>query len=293
MSFTIYAGLERSFRDKMKEFKEEISAFEEYLRCEEKSDATMEKYLRDVRSFCGGITDGKITKECVMEHKKELSGQFRAASVNSHLSAVNCFLRFMGKEECCVKLLKIQRQMFVEEEREITVEEYKRLVKAAGETRLGYIIRTICGTGIRVSELKYITAEALERGKAVIECKNKTRTIFIPRQVQELLGKYMKENHITEGCIFITRNGKPINRSNIWKQMKALCEKAQIPPEKVFPHNLRHLFARTFYGMEKDIVQLADLLGHSSINTTRIYTIESGTRHRKSLEEVNRILFTT
>lgn len=277
----------------MGEFKEEISAFEEYLRCEEKSAATMEKYLRDVRYFCGRVKDGKITKEGVMEHKKELSKQFQAASVNGRLSAVNCFLRFIGKEECCVKLLKIQRQMFAAEEREMTLEEYQCLVQAAGETRLGYIIQTICGTGIRVSELQYITTEALERGKAVIECKNKTRTIFIPRQVQELLEKYTRENHITKGCIFITRSGRPVNRSNIWKQMKALCEKAQIPPEKVFPHNLRHLFARTFYGVEKDIVQLADLLGHSSINTTRIYTIESGTKHRKSLEEVNGILFTT
>lgn len=277
----------------MEEFKEEICAFEKYLCCEEKSAATMEKYLRDVRYFCGSVKDGRITKEGVMEHKRELSERFQAASVNSHLSAVNCFLRFMGKEECCVKLLKIQRQMFAAEEKEMTLEEYQCLVQAAGETRLGYMIQTICGTGIRVSELQYITAEALERGKAVIECKNKTRTIFIPKQVQELLEKYRRENHITEGCIFITRSGKPVNRSNIWKQMKALCEKAHIPPEKVFPHNLRHLFARTFYGMEKDIVQLADLLGHSSINTTRIYTIESGTKHRKSLEEVNRILFTT
>ena len=277
----------------MGEFKEEISAFEEYLRCEEKSTATMEKYLRDVRYFCGRVKDGKITKEGVMEHKKELSKQFQAASVNGRLSAVNCFLRFIGKEECCVKLLKIQRQMFAAEEREMTLEEYQCLVQAAGETRLGYIIQTICGTGIRLSELQYITTEALERGKAVIECKNKTRTIFIPRQVQELLEKYTRENHITKGCIFITRSGRPVNRSNIWKQMKALCEKAQIPPEKVFPHNLRHLFARTFYGVEKDIVQLANLLGHSSINTTRIYTIESGTKHRKSLEEVNGILFTT
>ena len=220
----------------MEEFKEEICAFEKYLCCEEKSAATMEKYLRDVRYFCGSVKDGRITKEGVMEHKRELSERFQAASVNSHLSAVNCFLRFMGKEDCCVKLLKIQRQMFAAEEREMTLEEYHCLVQAAGETRLGYIIQTICGTGIRVSELQYITAEALERGKAVIECKNKMRTIFIPKQVQELLEKYRKENHITEGCIFITRSGKPVNRSNIWKQMKVLCEKVHIPPEKVFPH---------------------------------------------------------
>lgn len=277
----------------MENFREEIRAFEEYLRREEKSSATIEKYLRDVQRFCSSITDGKLSKERVMEHKQELSGRFKASSVNSRLSAVNCFLRFMEREDCCVKLLKIQRQMFLEEEREITVAEYQSLVKAAGETRIGYIIQTICGTGIRISELQYITVEALLREKAVIACKNKTRTIFIPGQVQEMLWKYVRENHITKGCIFITRNEKPLNRSNIWKEMKALCERAQIPPQKVFPHNLRHLFARTFYGMEKDIVQLADLLGHSSINTTRIYTIESGTKHRKNLEKVNGILFTT
>lgn len=277
----------------MVEFKEEINAFEDFLRWEEKSPATIEKYLRDVRCFCGELADREITKEKVMEHKRNLTERFQAVTVNSHLTAVNRFLVFLGKEECCVKLLKIQRQLFAEEEREMNVEEYRRLVQVAGESRLGYLIQTVCGTGIRVSELRYITVEAARRGKAVIECKNKTRIIFIPRQVQELLAKYVRENRITEGCIFVTRNGKPLNRSNIWKQMKTLCEKAQIPPEKVFPHNLRHLFARIFYGTEKDIVLLADLLGHSSINTTRRYTIESGVKHRKSLEEVNGILFTT
>lgn len=277
----------------MVEFKEEINAFEDFLRWEEKSPATIEKYLRDVRCFCGGLADREITKEKVMEHKRDLTERFQAVTVNSHLTAVNRFLVFLGQEECCVKLLKIQRQLFAEEEREMNVEEYRHLVQVAGESRLGYLIQTVCGTGIRVSELQYITVEAARRGKAVIECKNKTRVIFIPRQVQELLAKYVQENRITEGCIFVTRNGKPLNRSNIWKQMKTLCEKAQIPPEKVFPHNLRHLFARIFYGTEKDIVLLADLLGHSSINTTRRYTIESGVKHRKSLEEVNGILFTT
>ena len=277
----------------MELFKEEISAFGEYLRCEEKSQATLEKYLRDVNSFCSSLVSAEITKDDVMNYKRELTGKFKAASVNSHLVAINRFLRFVGKAECCVRLLKIQRQMFTEEEREMSVEEYKRLIKAAGDARISYVIQTICGTGIRVSELQYITVEALKQGKAVIECKNKTRTIFIPRQVQKLLEKYILKNQIKKGSIFVTRSGKPLNRSNIWKEMKELCNKADIPAEKVFPHNLRHLFARIFYNIEKDIIRLADLLGHSSVNTTRIYTIESGTKHRKSLEQVNHVLFTT
>jgi len=271
----------------------EINAFKEELQCEEKSPATLEKYMRDVKRFRDSLGDGPITKESVMEYKKELAARLKATTVNSHLVAVNRFLRFLGREECCVKLLRVQRQMFANEDREMTTKEYGRLVKAAGNTRIGYIIQTICGTGIRISELQYITVDALARGKAVVQCKNKSRVIFLPTQVQRMLKKYIREKHITEGSVFVTRSGKPLNRSNIWREMKALCEKAGIAPEKVFPHNLRHLFARTFYGMEKDIVQLADLLGHSSINTTRIYTIESGARHRRSLEQVNYILFTT
>lgn len=271
----------------------EMIAFEEELRCEEKSPATLEKYMRDVKRFCDFLAGGAITKESVMAYKKDIVARFKAATVNSHLVAVNRFLQFLGREECRVKLLKVQRQMFANEDREMTMEEYRRLVKTAGKTRVGYIIQTVCGTGIRISELQYITVSALNQGKAIVQCKNKSRVIFIPAQVQRLLGNYIRENQITEGSIFVTRNGKPLNRSNIWREMKALCEKAGIAPEKVFPHNLRHLFARTFYGMEKDIVRLADLLGHSSINTTRIYTVESGVKHRKSLEQVNCVLFTT
>lgn len=271
----------------------EINAFREWLSCEEKSPATMEKYLRDVKQFCSSLANGRITKEGVMEYKKRLAAKCKAATVNSHLVAINRFLQFTGRKECRVKLLKVQRQMFVNEDREMSMGEYRRLVRAAGNSRIGYIIQTICGTGIRISELQYITVNALARGKAVVECKNKSRVIFIPAQVQKLLGNYVRENHIAEGSIFVTRGGKPLDRSNIWREMKALCEKTGIAPEKVFPHNLRHLFARTFYNLEKDIVRLADLLGHSSINTTRIYTVESGLRHRKSLEQVNSILFAT
>lgn len=253
-----------------------MNAFREWLQQEEKSASTIEKYVRDVERFCQSLGSGPVTKESVIEYKKELMTSFKPATVNSYLVAINCFLRFIGRGECRVKLLKVQRQIFANEDREMTVCEYRRLVRASENSRIGYIIQTICGTGIRISELQYITVEALAQGKAVVQCKSKSRIIFIPAQVRRLLAKYARENHIVEGCIFVTRSGKPLNRSNIWREMKTLCEKAGIAPEKVFPHNLRHLFARTFYSLEKDIVRLADLLGHSSINTTRVYTVVRG-----------------
>ena len=209
------------------------------------------------------------------------------------LVALNGFLRFMGLEKCCVKLLKIQRQIFCREEKELTQQEYKRLVKAAGDTRLAFVIQTICGTGIRVSELQYITAEAVLNGRTSVNCKNKTRVIFIPVALQKLLKGYMKKAKIQTGPLFLGRNGKPLDRSCIWREMKALCKKADVAPGKVFPHNLRHLFARVFYSIDKDIVRLADLLGHSSINTTRIYTMETGNQHLNRLEKVQKILVIT
>ena len=188
--------------------------------------------------------------------------------------------------------MKIQRQIFSREDKELSIAEYKRLVKAAANTRLSLVIQTICGTGIRVSELQHITVEAVWAGKTVVNCKNKTRVIFIPASIQKLLTKYIKKNRITAGAVFVSKSGKPLDRKNIWRDMKALCEQAGVSPEKVFPHNLRHLFARTFYSLEKDIVRLADLLGHSSIDTTRIYTIETGNEHRHRLERVGRLLRT-
>ena len=208
------------------------------------------------------------------------------------LVALNSFLRFIGLQDCCVKLVKIQRQIFSREDKELSIAEYKRLVKAAANTRLSLVIQTICGTGIRVSELQHITVEAVWAGKTVVNCKNKTRVIFIPASIQKLLTKYIKKNRITAGAVFVSKSGKPLDRKNIWRDMKALCEQAGVSPEKVFPHNLRHLFARTFYSLEKDIVRLADLLGHSSIDTTRIYTIETGNEHRHRLERVGRLLIT-
>lgn len=270
-----------------------IRRFEQHLIAEEKSAATIEKYRRDVRGFFMFLGDRRISKEETVAYKEYLAGRYAPASVNSMLIALNCFLRFIGMPDCCVKPLKIQRQIFCSEDKELTRQELHRLVKAAGDTRLSLVIQTICGTGIRVSELQYITAEAVREGKAVVNCKNKTRVIFIPASLQKQLKAYMKKSGVTAGAVFVTRNGKPLNRRNIWRDMKALCRRAGVAPNKVFPHNLRHLFARTFYSVEKDIVRLADLLGHSSINTTRIYTLETGDKHRLCLERVEKKLLTT
>lgn len=270
----------------------ELRRFEQYLKAEEKSSATVEKYLRDIRGFYCFMTDRPISKEETISYKEYLTQQYAPASVNSMLVALNCFLRFIGRADCCVKQLKIQRQIFCREEKELTPHEYKRLVKAADGTQLSYVIQTICGTGIRVSELQYITAEAVRAGKAVVNCKNKTRVIFIPAPLQKLLKEYIKKSGITAGSVFVSKSGNPLDRSSIWRNMKALCNRASVAPNKVFPHNLRHLFARTFYSIEKDIVRLADLLGHSSVDTTRIYTMETGRQHIHRLERVQMALIT-
>lgn len=272
--------------------KNRIIQFSEQLREDEKSNATLDKYLRDVHAFAEYLGSKELTKQAVMDYKKHISELYAPASVNSMLVSVNSFMEFLDRRDCRVKLLKIQRQIFVSENKELTAAEYRRLLKAARGTRLALVIQTICETGIRVSELMFITAEAVEGGKAVVDCKNKTRVILIPTSLRKILLNYMKKIGIKAGAIFITRTGKPLNRSNIWREMKALCQKANVSPEKVFPHNLRHLFARTFYSIERDIVRLADLLGHSSINTTRVYTIETGREHYHCLERMHRVLTT-
>lgn len=271
----------------------EIQRFEQYLHTEEKSAATIEKYLRDIRCFCDFLTDKPISKEETISYKEYLTQQYASASVNSMLVALNCFLRFLNRSDCCVKLLKIQRQMFCGEEKELTQSEYQRLVKAAGDSQLSFILQTICSTGIRISELQSITVEAVMIGKAVVNCKNKTRVIFLPAPLQKLLKQYIKKTGIKTGSVFISQNGKPLDRSSVWRQMKRLCKKANVPPEKVYPHNLRHLFARIFYSIKKDIVRLADILGHSSINTTRIYTLETGQQHLSDLTQVQRLILLT
>lgn len=270
-----------------------IGDFESYLRSDEKSDNTIEKYLRDVRMFTAFAETREISKSVVMEFKASLVEKYEVASANSMIAAVNAFLRFMGWVDCCIKQFKVQKKAFCSEDKELTKAEYICLVNTAkqkGNERLNLILQTICGTGIRVSELQFITVEAVRKGEAIVSCKNKTRTVFIVRELQKKLLNYIKGKGITTGCVFITKSGKPMSRCNIWREMKALCEQAGVSPDKVFPHNLRHLFARTFYGIEKDIAKLADILGHSSINTTRIYIITTGAEHKRKMENMRLII---
>ena len=270
-----------------------IGDFENYLRSDEKSKNTIEKYLRDLKAFAVFAESREISKSVVMEFKASLAENYEITSANSMIAAVNAFLRFVGWMDCCIKQFKVQKKAFCSEDKELTKAEYIRLVNTAkqkGNERLNLLLQTICGTGIRVSELQFITVEAVRKGEAVVSCKNKTRTVFIVRELQKKLLNYIKTKGITTGCVFITKSGKPMSRCNIWREMKALCEKAGVSPDKVFPHNLRHLFARTFYGIEKDIAKLADILGHSNINTTRIYIITTGAEHKRKMENMRLII---
>lgn len=270
-----------------------IEDFKSYLRADEKSENTIEKYLRDVGALCSYANGKKISKVVVMAFKSSLIENYVTTSANSIISSVNAFFRFAGWEDCCIKQFKVQRKVFCSEKKELTKAEYIRLVNTAkqkGNERLNLIIQTICGTGIRVSELQFITVESVYKGEALVFSKNKTRTVFIVKKLQKKLLNYIKHKGITIGCIFVTKSGKPMNRCNIWREMKSLCEQAMVSPDKVFPHNLRHLFARTFYGIEKDIAKLADILGHSSINTTRIYIITTGIEHRRKIENMRLII---
>ena len=272
----------------------QIAAFAVYLKSEEKSENTIEKYMRDVREFCAYVGEAEMTKETVIAYKnKLLSENYAARSVNSVLASINSLLSFLGWADLKVKSIKLQRQIYCPEEKELTKAEYIRLVNTAkqkGNERLNLLIQTICGTGIRVSELQYITVEAVKCNEAVVSLKGKTRSVFIVRELQKKLLRYAAEQKISSGAIFITRSGKPMSRTNIWREMKSLCVEAGVNPQKVFPHNLRHLFARTFYGIEKDIAKLADILGHSSINTTRIYIITTGNEHRQRMENMRLII---
>ena len=267
-----------------------LRGFEESLREEEKSHATTDKYLRDVRSFREFTGRRSVTRELLVAYKQSLIEKgYAVRSINSILASVNSLLRYLGWSECRVKSIRTQRQIYCPEEKELTREEYLRLVdtsKRKGNERLHMILQTICGTGIRVSELRFITVEAARRGEAVVTCKAKTRTVFIVNKLRQLLLRYAKRRNIKAGPIFVTRTGKAMNRTNIWREMKGLCEEAGVDPRKVFPHNLRHLFARTFYGIQKDISRLADVLGHSSIDTTRIYIVSTGFEHRRLLEQM-------
>lgn len=267
--------------------------FKKYLLLEERSAATVEKYLRDVRAFIAFANGAEITKELVIGYKKHLQENYAVRSVNSMLASINSLFAFLGWLELRVKPIKLQQQIYCPEEKELTKAEYVRLCKVAERKhneRLSLILQTICGTGIRVSELQFITVEAVRCGEATVSCKAKTRSVFIVKELQRKLLRYAAEQTIKTGMIFVTKTGKPVSRTNIWREMKALCEEANVNPRKVFPHNLRHLFARVFYSIEKDIAKLADILGHSNIDTTRIYIISSGTEHRRRMENMHLIL---
>ena len=270
-----------------------IRRYADYLREQERSAATIQKYLHDLSALLGWLGGGALTKAALIEWKEELVAAYAPATVNSMLAAVNGFLAFMGWRECKIKLLKIQKALFRDEGRELTRAEYARLVQAAERQenqRLSLIIQTICATGIRVSELQFITVQAVQTGRAEIFNKGKRRSVFLPAKLRKLLKNYLQKQKITAGAVFVTRNGKPVDRSNIWRDMKRLCESAGVAPSKVFPHNLRHLFARTYYSLEKDLSRLADILGHSSVNTTRIYTAESGAVHARQMERLGLII---
>ena len=270
-----------------------LAEFKEHLILEERSEITIEKYIRDVKAFSVYTQNSDITKETVIAYKKYLQENYAVRSVNSMLASINSLFSFLGWHDLRVKSLKLQQQVFCPEEKELTKAEYTRLCRTAERKhneRLNLILQTICGTGIRVSELQFITVEAVKQGEAVVNCKAKTRSVFIVKELKQKLLHYAAEQNIKSGMIFVTRTGKPINRTNIWREMKALCEEANVNPQKVFPHNLRHLFARVFYGIEKDIAKLADILGHSSINTTRIYIISTGTEHRQRMENMRLII---
>lgn len=271
-----------------------VMEFQIYLKEEEKSKSTIEKYIRDVRVFLAFAKGEPITKERVLSFKQKIiDDHYAPRSVNSMLASLNSLFSFLGWFDCKVKTLKIQRQIFRPEEKELTKAEYKRLCRTAKQksnSRLYFLLQTLCGTGIRVSELSYITVEAIRRGEAIVRCKGKTRTVFLVRELQKKLLRYAAEQNIASGCIFVTRTGKPMDRTNIWREMKKLCADAQVSAQKVFPHNLRHLFASVFYGIEKDIAKLADILGHSSIDTTRIYIISTGAEHRQRMEQMRLII---
>lgn len=272
---------------------EKIAAFGQYLYREERSANTIAKYCRDVRGFLIWAAEAPISRELVLSYKQQLIERYAAASVNSMLAAINHYLCWQGREDCRVKPLRIQRDLFVQREQELSEQEYIRLVQTARRQqnqKLALLLQTICATGIRVSELAYITVEAVRSGHTSVRCKGKQRMIFLPKKLCTILQQYIGQQGLKQGPVFCTRTGLPLDRSNIWRAMKDLSSQAGVIGGKVFPHNLRHLFARTYYQLEKDIVKLADLLGHSSINTTRIYTMETFDNHVRQMNRMQLVV---
>lgn len=271
---------------------ETLAAFARQLGEEERSPATLEKYLREVRQFAAFLGGREVTRELAAAWREELSARQSPATVNGKLTALDRLLASLGWEDCRVKHLRVQRQLFRDSARELSREEYARLVETArrlGRGRLSLLMETICATGIRVSEVRYITAEAVREGRTEIALKGKIRTILLPGKLCRKLEKYARQKKITSGELFLTRSGRPMSRKQIWAEMKGVCRAAGVAPSKVFPHNLRHLFARCFYRVSRDVAKLADVLGHSSIETTRIYLISTGAEHMKILSRMHLI----
>lgn len=269
---------------------DQLQKYTYWLCREERCEGTVEKYLRDIQAFARWLEGRPVTKEQTAGWKAYLmAAGYAPVTINSMLSAINGLFRFLGWEECRVKFLKVQRRLFRDEGRDLTRPEYVRLLDTArnlGRDRLALLMETICATGIRVSEVRHITVEAARRGRAEIASKGKVRTILLPNKLCRKLLKYAQKQKTVSGEIFLTGNGKPLTRRQIWAEMKRLCKRAGVAPSKVFPHNLRHLFATAFYRVSRDIVKLADVLGHSSIETTRIYLISTGAEHQRQLDRL-------
>lgn len=271
-----------------------ISAFVEYLREEEREENTIQKYVRYVREFACYLDGRDASKSTAVEWKESLQdGRFAPATVNAKIASLNAFFGFAGWGECRVKSLRLQKRVFRDPGRELSREDYERLIRTAhqkGDERLTLVMETICATGIRVSEVKYITVNAVNEGRAVISLKGKIRTIILPGKLCKQLLKYIRKNKIVSGEVFLTRNGTGMSRRQIWAEMKKLCDEAGVEPAKVFPHNLRHLFARTYYRVYRDIVKLADVLGHSCVETTRVYLISTGREHARQMDRLGLVV---
>lgn len=269
--------------------KKDVKEFAAWLAEKGKAAATREKYVRDAAAFLAWLGGREIEQETLAAYREYLAEHHKSAAVNAALAAVNGYLAFCDLGTLKLPALKVQKRIFAPDERELTKAEYERLLaaaKARRNERLWLLLQTVCSTGVRVSEIRFITVECLATARTEVANKGKRRTVFLPHALCKALKSYCKERGIASGSIFVTRNGKPLDRSNIHHEMKGLCKAAHVSPAKVFPHNLRHLFARVYYAAKKDIVRLADLLGHSSINTTRIYTMETGNTHRRQIEKL-------
>lgn len=269
---------------------EQVTDFVRQLKSEERSQGTIDKYMRDIRAFAVWLDGELVSQEKAAGWKEHLlAANYAPKTVNSMLAALNRFFAFLGWYDCRTHALKIQRQVFRDTGRDLTRKEYRCLVAEALRTkrmRLALVMETIGAVGIRVSELKYITVEAAKTGTAVIRLKGKVRTILLPNALCRKLLRYAQKQKTASGEIFLTRNGTPLSRKQIWREMKKLCDAVKIAPTKVFPHNLRHMFAQVFYNATHDIAKLADVLGHANIETTRTYLISTGIEHRSLLESL-------